>query len=162
MAKTYEPIATYTATGTPTTYTFSSIPSTYTDLYIVLNLTSSGDNSGGFQWRYNGDTGSNYSWTYLGGNGSSAFSGRNTSQTFIDTAIGTSGNPNVHILQINNYSNTTTFKTGLIRTSSSTTEVGGNVSLWRNTAAINSITFIKPASSFANGSTFTLYGIKAA
>jgi hypothetical protein len=87
MPATYEPIATYTASGSPTSYTFSSIPATYTDLYIALNLTSSGDNAGGFQWRYNGDTGSNYSWTYFGGNGSSAFSGRNSSQTFIDLSL---------------------------------------------------------------------------
>jgi hypothetical protein len=162
MPKTYEAIATYTASGTPSSYTFSSIPATYTDLVIVLNLTSTGDNAGGFQWRYNGDTGSNYSWTYFGGNGSSAFSGRNSSQTYIDTAMGTAGNPNVHILQINNYSNTTTNKTSIVRTSSSTTEVGGNVGLWRSTAAINSITFTKATNTFVNGSTFTIYGIKAA
>ena len=158
---TYSLIASYTATGTPTTYTFSSIPATFTDLLLVMNIDSTGSNAGGFYWRYNGDTGANYSWTYIGGNGSSAFSGRNSNATYIDTAVGTAGSPNVHQLHLLDYANTTTFKTSLIRTSSTSTEVGGNVGLWRSTAAINSLTITKAASAFTNGSTFKLYGIQA-
>jgi hypothetical protein len=36
------------------------------------------------------------------------------------------------------------------------------VGLWRNTAAINAIKFYSAGSNFSIGSTFTLYGIKAA
>ena len=45
---TYSLIASYTATGTPTTYTFSSIPATFTDLLLVMNIDSTGSNAGVF------------------------------------------------------------------------------------------------------------------
>jgi hypothetical protein len=36
------------------------------------------------------------------------------------------------------------------------------VSLWRSTAAISSVLIVPETGSFSTGSTFTLYGIKAA
>jgi hypothetical protein len=54
-------------------------------------------------------------------------------------------------------------KTTLARWNSATVEVGAGVGLWRNTAAINSILFKGYATAkYKTGSTFTLYGIKAA
>jgi hypothetical protein len=68
------------------------------------------------------------------------------------------------VIQINNYSNSTTFKTPLIRTNTGPSwgTVFAIVGLWRNTAAITSITFTPDTGNFDTGSTFTLYGIKAA
>jgi hypothetical protein len=161
MAITYTPIATQTLTSTATSVTFSSIPATYTDLVLVIDaIRSSGDNSVGLQ--YNSDSGTNYSFTYLFGSGTTSTSGRSSSQTRVDVAyINTTRSTNVaHIL---NYSNTTTYKTSIGRFSPSTQYAGAYVGLWRNTAAINSINIInQDVANFASGSTFTLYGIKAA
>jgi len=61
-----------------------------------------------------------------------------------------------------NYANTTTNKTILSRSNAADKGVMATVSLWRNTAAINSITLLASANNFATGSTFSLYGVKNA
>jgi hypothetical protein len=61
-----------------------------------------------------------------------------------------------------NYSNTTTNKTVLGRSSAASGFVEAAVGLWRNTSAITSITATTGGQSYQTGSTFTLYGIKAA
>ena len=172
MASTYEPIATYTVPSAAASYTFSSIPSTYTDLVLVVNAgfsNSGGDNQ--FELRFNGDSGSNYSVTSLSGDGSSASSARQSNNTYIEMYQRISRNSltsNV-IINIQNYANTTTYKTVLGRTnapdgSSYGSGVGASVNLWRSTAAINSIVLgnLYGSNTMLTGSTFTLYGIKAA
>ena len=162
MAKTYEPIATYTVPSAQASYTFSSIPSTYTDLILIMNPIAASNNT--ITMRLNSDTASNYSFTNLGGDGISATSGRQSNLTWFyvgdisGTTIGTTG------IQIQNYSNTTTFKTCLIRNNVSATSTSTTVGLWRKTPeAINSITLTTFSGiNYSIGSTFTLYGIKAA
>ena len=62
-----------------------------------------------------------------------------------------------------NYSNTTTFKTILMRANNAALGVDAIVGLWRSTAAINEIkVFPTGGANFETGSTFSLYGIKAA
>ena len=164
MATTYEPIATYTATGSVATYTFSSIPSTYTDIVAVLN-TGNGSNSQ-VRTRFNSDSATNYSRTVLRGSGTAASSFRESSQTYFQLdAEGSSSNAlqQTVIVQFNNYSNTTTFKTMLSRANNASYGVDAIVGLWRSTSAITSIEFFNSnASNWIAGSTFTLYGIKAA
>lgn len=174
---TYTPIATYTASGTPTTFTFSSIPSTYTDLVLVCSFQSTANASTGdvrLLMQFNGDNSStNYSSTQIWGNGSSAQSGRNTNRSQIDNifqdATANTGEFGTMFYNIMNYSNTTTYKSVLFRqnTVSSQTNgmgTGASVGTWRSTAAINSITLLNRITSelWSNGSTFTLYGITAA
>jgi hypothetical protein len=66
------------------------------------------------------------------------------------------------VTNVQNYSNTTTYKTVLSR-GSSNNYVFAWVDVWRNTAAISSLTISTDGSSnFTAGSTFSLYGIKAA
>jgi len=166
---TYTPLATTTLGSAAATVTFSSIASTYTDLIVVcanLVTNANGMTVGMF---FNSNN-SNYSNTYLAGNGSSASSGRNTYSTKIGIGyvigLGT-GNPTNIISFIQNYSNVNVYKTVLNRFNifqTSTGEVGANVGLWSNTAAINAITFDlnDGTKTFATGSTFTLYGIAAA
>ena len=168
MAKTYEPIATTTLGSAAASYTFSSIPSTYTDLVLVAaNLVATTGNPN-VNLQFNGDTSTNYSATILEGTGSAAQSARKTSTTQIvegnNVSLGGS-NPSTIIYQIMNYSNTTTYKTALIRNnelSATYPGVGAVVGLWRNTAAITSVSLTIGSSTFAAGATFTLYGIKAA
>jgi len=161
---TYTPIATTTLGSAAASYTFSSISSTYTDLVLVVTSASSLGTGYGLRMRFNGDTASNYSWTHLYGTGSAAGSSRGTSDTSIligysPAAIG----GNVATVNIQNYSNATTYKTDLARGSETDYRVGAIVGLWRNTSAITSITlFDEGAGNLLTGSTFTLYGIAAA
>jgi hypothetical protein len=114
--------------------------------------------------RFNSDTGSNYSETYIYGNGTSALSSRGTSQTSVQVGGDVNSTRATVIVSINNYSNTTTYKTTLGRGSSAGTLADATVGLWQNTAAITAIQCRLGAgtSNFSSGSTFTLYGIKAA
>jgi len=163
MANTFELIASYTASGSVASIDFTSIPSTYTDLVLIVNgalPASSGLYAIGLE--FNGDTTtSNYSYTRLQGNGTSATSNRASS----DTAIGfIAETASMDVIQIMNYSNTSTYKTTLSRASSSYASDGRTaayVSLWRNTAAINRID-IKSSVNYTSATTFTLYGILSA
>ena len=160
MAATYTPIATQTLASTSTSVTFSSIAGTYTDLVLVTNGNTAANSNTYLQ--FNGDTATNYSITRMSANGS-ATSARTTSASKINLdAFGfyvTAFSAN-KIISIQNYSNTTTNKTVLIR-SNSTSGTDAVVGLWRSTAAITSLTFTSD-SAIQIGSTFTLYGIKAA
>ena len=163
MATTYEPIATTTLSSAAASYTFSSIPSTYTDLVLVINNLHTTNAIDGW-FRLNGDTATNYSRTNLNGDGTSATSGRNTSVAY-GYGILVTNTFSTNILNFLNYSNTTTYKTILMR--SNNTSASGyaatTVDLWRATpAAINSIQIGAVSGNYDIGSTFTLYGIKAA
>jgi len=163
MPSTYEPIATQTLVSNTSSVTFSSITSAYTDLVLVFNGTMATGEA--LMMQMNSDTGSNYSVTFLTGSGSSAFSARTTSASSLNLNNLGSGKTAQYmtIVQVQNYSNATTYKTILSRTSSANSEAGEIVGLWRNTAAITSLTLIGNSSAqIAAGSTFTLYGIKAA
>jgi hypothetical protein len=159
MPKTYEPIATNTLGSDAASVTFSSIPSTYTDLVLVSNYRlNTGDNF--LILRFNSDTGSNYSFTNAYTEGTTAASDRATSQT--SARIGFYGSAQSNsIVNIMNYSNTTTNKTAVSRDNTNTYVIT-RVNLWRNTSAITSITILTPSPNITSGSTFTLYGIKAA
>lgn len=165
MPTTYEPIATTTLGSNQTNVSFTSIASTYTDIVCVLSVAGSANNEQ-VGVRFNNDTNSNYSLTELYGTGTTASSyrlsnGLNYSLSPNVAIKNTLGNSN-YILQVMNYSNATTYKTALARTNaldSSFPGTAASVGLWRSTAAINRIDFI---GAFLSGSTFTLYGIKAA
>jgi len=166
MPATYDKIATQTVTGSnllgTTGITFSSIPSTYTDFRLVQNLTLTAAAIGYIQ--INGDTGANYSRTSLAGNGSSASSARTTSANQIGTDIAhETSTIGTYTADFMNYSNTTTNKTVLIRNNNTAFGTEAQVGLWRSNSAINSIKlYLDRAEYYVVGSTFTLYGIKAA
>jgi hypothetical protein len=166
---TYTPLATQTLSSVAASVTFSSISGAYTDLVVISNIIPATTNNVSLIAALNGDASSgNYSDTYMKGSGTSATSGRRnpTNRAILsETGIGTSTSTNSTIIAyFMNYSNTTTYKTILTR--SSTTSVGTEalVCLWRSTAAITSIELTQALSSneFGIGSTFTLYGIAAA
>lgn len=164
MATTYEPIATTTLGSAAASYTFSSISGAYTDLVLVANVQASTSGQG-LTMQLNGDTASNYSTTGLRGNGTTASSFRqsNTTSTLLSNlAEPPTGSQNVCIAQFLNYSNATTYKTVLTRANSAGFGVDALVGLWRNTNAITSIKIDITGGTMSIGSTFTLYGIKAA
>jgi len=168
MPSTYEPIATQTLGSAAASVTFSSITGTYTDLVIVSNLAVATAGTS-MNIRFNGDSGNNYSYTNLYGDGSAAGSARGTSASKGYIAWYVAPNTSIemaNITHIMNYSNSTTFKTTLSRANrASASNFPGTeavVSLWRNTAAITSIVIAADSGNISTGSTFTLYGIKAA
>jgi hypothetical protein len=171
MAITYEPIETQTLGSAAATVTFSSIPSTYTDLRVVINGGVSTVDYNTFVRVGNGsvDTGSNYSATFIETrSGTSAASGRFTGASYMQLDYYGSMSTTNSTLTIDflNYSNTTTHKNALSRygntTSASYSGAGALVGLWRSTSAINIMTFSCNGVNFNTGTTFTLYGIKAA
>lgn len=164
MAVTYEPIATTTLGSASGTVTFSSIPGTYTDLVLVVNAKAVTTTDGSVSLRFNSDTGSNYSYTRLLGLGSgSLISGRGTSLSQMLVGIVANSNLSSTIVSVNNYSNSTTYKSVIGKSGKADSYVTADVGLWRSTAAITSISFIvNDGGNYATGSTFTIYGIKAA
>ena len=161
---TYTPIATITASGSASYVTFTAIPQTYTDLVMVIKATA---NTGAYMFMQVGngsvDTGSNYSYTAIYGTGSSAGSNRNSNSTsmgdsYIDTSV-----PCANIYNFMNYSNTTTYKTRIMRNNVTNNVAQAMVNLWRSTAAIDTIKVSTDAGqTFTSTSTFTLYGIASA
>jgi hypothetical protein len=169
MTATYEKIATTTLGSNQTDITFSSISGTYTDIVLVCHYASQ-LNDYNFRIRFNGDTGNNYSKTDLIGSPNGATSSRlsNHSSILINQQVGagTSLNtPGDTIAHIMNYSNATTYKSALIRANTVKNDgamaTEADVGLWRNTAAITSITFGTTSGYLVTGTTATIYGIKA-
>jgi len=160
---TYTPIATSTLGSAAASYTFSSISGSYTDLVLVATISNTAGSYYQTQITVNGDTGNNYSNTDLYGTGSAAASGRRSNWPRIEMGWTTSSSYVPTIVNFQNYSNTTTYKTVVGRSSDPSNRVTAAVGLWRNTAAITSITIAcESGANFTAGSTFTLYGIASA
>lgn len=160
----YEQIATYTASGSPTTFTFSSIPQTYSSLQIRCNSVTS--TTGQLSIRINGDTGFNYAEHYIVGNGSLASTAGDASGGFsrlrycIESG---STYPGAAIIDIDNYTSTTSNKTVRSFTGTDASAAGFvrlTSGLWLSTNAITSITIFNLT--MTTGATFALYGIKGA
>jgi len=165
MAKTatYALIETVTLGSTTSSVTFnvSGTASLYTDLVLVSSALSAGTTQT-IMMRFNSDSGNNYSFTYLYGNGTSALTGRASNVSFAVGGTASATNAAVNIVNIMDYSNATTNKTSIDRRGNASLYTFSDVSLWRNTSAITSIS-LQPenSQSFATGSTFRLYGIQA-
>lgn len=169
---TYVAIATSTASGSTSSVTFSSIPSTYTDLFIIAQYQCSV--SGGLWLRYNSDTASNYSILNMIGSQNTNATYADASEPYIwaDTYYQGTGTVTTDraIVQahVMNYANTTIFKTTLLRsddvrtTGSTDGTVYFGAATWRSTSAVTQIDVLSAAGNFVSGSTFSLYGIKAA
>ena len=161
---TYEPIQTYTVSGGSTsTITFSGISGSYTDLVLIC---SGNSNSGTDYPRLRVGNGSasatGYSNQQVYGTGTVATSYRESSQTgFIFATYPATSARVTTTFNFMNYSNTTTYKTVLMRDNNSAGNVTAVVMLWQSTSAINYIELFI-TNNFVAGSTFTLYGIAAA
>lgn len=173
MAVTYEPIASQTLSTNTATVTFSDLPGTYTDLRIIVSAKTSDASSQVLAMRLNGNTGTNYSNTRLYGNGSTVSSDRFSNATRIDVGYmsNSSGDRSHSFIDIMSYANTNVFKTVLNAWESQGATPGGGagtqfvlrqVGLFRSTGAITSVSFAFDAGNIVSGSTFSLFGVKAA
>ena len=168
MASTYEPIASQTLGTATATVSFTSIAADWTDLVVSIQARGSNTNVGNtdFDMRFNGDTGTNYSRTWLYEDGV-ARSLRAANQGLLTPLYPPSSQATANVfsadlMHIFSYANTNVYKTVLASGSTPTSYTIRSVGLWRSTAAINSIVFIARNTTFVSGSTFSLYGIKAA
>jgi len=161
---TNKPIQSVVVTSAVSSITFSGIDQSYTDLLITANFTLSTANASVFM-RFNEDTTTAYSDTSISGTGSALWTDRDSNATQIRVSAQrtaqTATDRQTFTININDYNNTTNYKTCLSRYGS----VGGVEAFagqWRKTAAINSITFGFGSSyTFSPGTTISLYGIKS-
>lgn len=167
---TYTPIYSTTLGSAQSSVTLNSF-SGYTDLIVVCSVTAN-STADWLTLRFNSDTGTNYSVTTLQGTSANAVASQRQSSVDKITLPGftnTMGStvPSTNIFNVQNYSNSTTYKTVLSRggtfDNSTTAAVGAVVGLWRSTSAVTSMSlFMYSGNSFKAGSTFTIYGILAA
>lgn len=161
-ARTYEPIATYTASGSSTTFSFTSISSTYTDLRLVINGTLTSNQ--GIKMRFNSDSTTKYSYTRMYGNGTSAGTDTSANRDAIDVGYQISSSRQMTTIDIINANNSTTNKVCLYRLSAPANDGAlAGVGLWYPTTkvAITTIDLVAGAN-YVSGTTATLYGITAA
>ena len=167
MANNYILLQSIQLTQTTASVTFSNIPqSGYTDLKVLTStrMTASGYGTD-MTIAFNGST-SNFEGRRIYGYSGSAYS--DTQSNVSGLVVGTSATANtfsVNELYIPNYlsSNVKSYSIDAVSENNSATayllEISAN--RWLSTAAINSITFGVSSSSFAAGSSFSLYGIAA-
>ena len=165
MANTYTLISSNTLSSSAASVTFSNINQNYTDLRLIFSGTSTRSSSNDIVYlSINGETlGTNGRYLNLYGTGSGSggtgFSGSYNILGIIDGATGWQQSSG--ILDLLNYSNSTTFKPSFARTNGSDF-VHSCMNIWTQTTAISSIRLWTNIGLFSAGSTFTLYGIKAA
>jgi hypothetical protein len=166
MAGTYEPIATNTLSSAAATVTFSSIPATYTDLVLSSNFAFT--NATAYpnpRIRLNADSSTYYQLQALYGQASAAgYTIVNYTHAYVSSASGGGGGLDKFLIQCDfqDYTNTTSYKAFLYRVNTTVSESLIGVATWKSTAAINTIEWSLQSNTYAVGSTFTLYGIKAA
>ena len=162
---TYTPIATTTLGSNSASISFSSISGSYTDLRLIFigGVVTNGDV---YKMTVNSDTGTNYSQTELWGDGASVSSGRRTSVAYFvcgGSRIGAIESlTDMFNIDLQNYSNSTTYKTILMRQGQASVGTVAAVGLWRSTSAISSIQISYANGNILAGTTATLYGITAA
>jgi len=165
----------------PTSVTFSSIPDTYDHLYILASTRLSNTGSSAYYPNIvtsfnNVTTGTEYNYSYLWAFNTTItglISQNQSSGLYGIRGSGTSSVADIFTpteIWIPNYSNTDNYKTSVftsITSNNSSTDGhwlhqwGGWQ--WANTAAISEIDFLPESSgTFAQYSTFTLYGINGA
>ena len=165
MPVTYDPVQTNTlATATPS-ITFSSISQDYTDLVLVIAGIESANQYVGI--RFNGDSTAVYSQNRLAGQSGAPFADRQSGATFGRLSVGNPSKRFNCVCNIPDYTNSTRSKAWLSRfniADSSDPMVGIICGRWTATPApITSITITtSTADNFNVGTSFTLYGIKAA
>lgn len=164
-AGAYDALWSTTLTASSSSIDISGIPGEYKHLQIRASWVKSAQAD--IYMRFNSDTGTNYSYHVVRGQGTSGVSAYGYA-TQSQMAIQWNGSPDtntpaVFIQDILDYSNTNKFKT--IRTlagfdNNTDGEVDFFSGNWRNTNAVNSISIYPASGSFAQYSSFALYGVK--
>ena len=170
MANTMTLIAYSKLSTAASLFDFESIPQTYTDLLMVCSTRSS-NNALDNGLRFNNDASAVYSFTQMQSGVSTGFAGgaRNSNATLaraggMQPSTYLTSTFNSTSVYIPNYAGNN-FKSfiadGVNENSSSTNYAWFHAGLWRNTAAINRISFyVEAGGNMDAGSEISLYGIK--
>lgn len=157
MASALVALATTTLASNTATVTFSSISSGYRDLRLVISGTVNATTN--VSAILNGDSSAAYSRIYIGGDGSSAAGNVfNAADPFIGYWVGGGSNNNM-IIDFMDYSATDKHKVALNRANNPAAVLWAWLYRWGSTNAISSIAMSANATTWATGTTFSLYGI---
>ena len=174
----YDSLATVTVpSGGLASITFAGIPNTYKHLQVrfMSRCTATGNASVNYvatgRIRFNNDTSSSYNSHWLDGNGSSASAGNfgvDTSMALADLggvfAASASQFFATGVIDVLDYANSTKNKTVRILNGQDRNGFGRiqlQSGLWFATpAAVNTMTFTTDGTAYAEGSQFSLYGVK--
>jgi hypothetical protein len=170
MAITYKNLASTTLGSAQSVITFSSISQSYTDLVLKISGLESTGSGNWYTITFNGDTGANYSTTRIRSQGDTVSTGRTSNATSLyddgfSFALGVTANSHGNSeIYIPNYTANASKTSYLYNTTIGQTFLTSVSGLWRNTAAITSITITTGFGSYNSvaGSSFYLYGIKNA
>ncbi len=167
MPSTYTLIASNVLSTTAASVTFSAIPSTYTDLEVRFSARSSNAAVNGFVvFTLNGNT-ADYSETRIEWDGSAVGSYRRSNASdiqllAINGASSTADTFSSHSIYLPSYT-ASQFKPSSVSFNREQNATGGYLGalagLWRNTAAVTSLTITNNSGNFVAGSSFYLYGI---
>ena len=165
MPSTYTFLQTATSGTGETSITFSNISQDYTDLILVSNMafTASGKDFRLYVGNETIDETASYSAIYTAMSSGSPSSSFLTDSYYIAgyRLLGGGTNWQNSIYQIQNYSNPSVFKNILLRVNDASAEVLAGIAVWRSLSAIKTLT-LWTNGVLVSGSTFNLYGIKAA
>lgn len=166
MAQTYLPIQTVTVgSGGSSSIEFTNIPQNYTDLKIVCSVRNTSSTGAIVNLAFNSDANvSNYDGRYIETNGTTigSYTDQKRAIGYINTSTTTTSTFSNNEVYIPNYSGSA-YKTfgvdGLMENNSTTHYIALFANIWKSTSAITSITLTPTSNSFAQHSTFCLYGI---
>lgn len=162
---TYELAApTQTTSGNAAAVTFSSVSGAFTDLVLVATFSTSASEN--LLIQFNNDTGNNYQGATYSSSTNILAGNKYNTQSYMNpgwyTWPGSGTIQGFVILNIMSYANTSVFKS-VIGRSGSNNGAEHTCNIWKSTAAITTIKcYPSGTATFVNGSTFALYGIKAA
>ena len=145
--------------------TLSSIPATYNNLYLVIRDFLPATDATSFRLRLNGDSGAN---RYVNRDWSQTNTAVGFSQTEFETLalnIDNAVTENLYVINLYDYTNTSTWKYGTAQTISVNSTTNTSVSfsathlMYNQTPAISSITLFAGSGNITSG-TALLYGVK--
>ena len=171
----YEPIAYTGITANTNSVSFTGIPGTYSSILLVATMRYSNDSTLEADLNINSNTTANVfgffqARSYEGTKDGAAT--QNQSSVTIDAAaasVSNSGNFGTYYAQIDNYANSTKYKSIFFKSSSITIDSPPDgtlrsiigTAIYRSNSAITSLTINRVGTgSFVNGCSFALYGIK--
>jgi len=163
-AGAYEAIASASPTS-GTSVSFTSIPSSYKHLQIRAHWKTASSGAD-LIMRFNNDTASNYAYHYIRGDSAGTVSmGAGPNESSITVQDSDGDYFVASIIDIHDYADTNKYKTSRIfagrnNNGTSTTRVQLRSGLWMSTSAIDRIDLSFGGTTFSNGSTIALYGIK--
>ena len=173
----FESIATVTVgAGGASSISFSSISGAYQHLQLrcLLKSTNAGSVLNAIYIQFNSDTGSNYSWHQVYGYNNAAGAGSGVSQSNMYPTYMPLSDSNVTnmfgglVVDVLDYVDTNKYTTirglggfDLNYAASYSGVIALGSGNWRNTAAVNAITFSTTGGNFAQYSQVSLYGVKA-